>query len=131
MTKSYPYVAVKDHPRDRCGANKIREHVIVAERALGHFLPAKAVVHHVDSNQSNNTNRNLVICQDQAYHNLLHKRTRIVKAGGDPNNDRVCGRCKAVTPIEKMVKNGGYCKPCFNDWWRGQNYRAKRAEAAS
>jgi hypothetical protein len=26
-----------------------------------------------------------VICQDRAYHMLLHMRERIVRAGGDPN----------------------------------------------
>lgn len=47
----------------------VLEHVVIAESALGKRLPHKAVVHHHSKDQ-------LVICQDQAYHMLLHKRTR-------------------------------------------------------
>jgi hypothetical protein len=53
-------------------------------------------VHHVDECKSNNAPSNLVACQDTAYHFLLHVRTRTVRAGGDPNTQRVCGRCKRV-----------------------------------
>jgi HNH endonuclease len=51
-------------------------HVLVAEKALGKPLPKGAIVHHVDGNTLNNAPSNLVICQDQAYHCLLHKRQR-------------------------------------------------------
>lgn len=51
------------------------EHVLLAEKALGRKLPEGAVVHHMDGNPSNNHQPfNLVICPDQAYHALLHKR---------------------------------------------------------
>jgi hypothetical protein len=40
----------------------------------------------------------LVICQDQAYHRLLHWRMRIRAAGGNPNEERICSCCKAVKP---------------------------------
>ncbi len=44
-----------------------------AEQALGHPLPPSAVVHHhtYDGDRSQ-----LVICQDRAYHALLHQRMR-------------------------------------------------------
>lgn len=58
------------------------EHVMVAEKALGKPLPVGAIVHHVDENKGNNRNNNLVICQDNAYHKLLHRRMDAFKASG-------------------------------------------------
>lgn len=61
--------------------NRKLEHVMLAEEALGKKLPSKAVVHHMNSNKLDNfTSYNLVICPDQAYHMLLHKRIRAWEA---------------------------------------------------
>lgn len=62
-----------------------------AEKALGRALPLLAQVHHVDGSKS--PDAPLVICEDQAYHALLHVRTRVLRAGGDPNTQRICGAC--------------------------------------
>ena len=58
-----------------------REHVVIAETALGKPLPEGDIVHHVDAVRTNNANTNLVVCQDQAYHSLLHMRAKAVAAG--------------------------------------------------
>ena len=97
-----------------------REHRIVAERVLGRPLPAGACVHHVDEDKGNNANQNLVICQDDAYHNELHRRARILRAGGNPNTDKYCNDCKRVLPPENFsLRSYGSrdgrvstCRPC-------------------
>ena len=60
-----------------------RKHRTLAVRALGRPLPPGAEVHHADGSQSETTP--LVICQDRAYHKLLHQRMRVQRAGGNPN----------------------------------------------
>jgi len=90
---------------------------ITAERALGKPLPPGAQVHHVDGDKRNDAPGNLVICQDQKYHHLLHVRGRVVARGGDPNRQQWCGRCKAVRPKVVFNKNQRYCRPCQSDAW--------------
>lgn len=60
------------------------EHVLVAERALGKPLPPGAQVHHWDRDRRNNSPTNLVICPDQAYHRLIHRRMAAMDACGNP-----------------------------------------------
>lgn len=64
--------------RVHVGNNKYKmEHVIKAEHALGRALPRKAIVHHVNGDPADNeTPWNLVICPDQDYHLLLHRRAQ-------------------------------------------------------
>lgn len=68
----------RDGYREFCiDGRKVTEHVLRAEKALGKRLPPKAVVHHMNGNKLDNfTPFNLVVCPDQAYHLLLHKRAR-------------------------------------------------------
>lgn len=50
------------------------EHRVLAEKALGKPLPEGAIVHHTGAPDDNYGYMKLVICPDQAYHTLLHKR---------------------------------------------------------
>lgn len=71
-------------------------HIRIAENALGKKLPKHAEVHHVNEDKRDNRNCNLVICPNCKYHRLLHARMRILKAGGDPNTDKICSSCKSL-----------------------------------
>lgn len=104
--KEYTYKRIKavDHPRAYC-TGYYREHIIIAEKALGHYLPAGAVVHHADCNRHNNVNSNLVICQDDAYHALLHARMKALQECGDPRK-RKCYCCQEYDYPENMISHG-------------------------
>lgn len=105
-----------------------KEHVFIAEQAIGHALPARAEVHHVDGDTHNNRPGNLVVCQDHRYHMLLHVRAKVIRAGGDPNRDRYCSDCQSVKPFADFNRSNerghaGYqfkCRSCqsirFRAW---------------
>lgn len=88
------------------------EHVIIAEQALGHALPETVDVHHVNGVRDDNRNCNLVICQDRAYHMLLHQRQRALEACGDPNARRCmyCSGYDRQENISTVVRRDGTTK---------------------
>lgn len=84
-----------NHPRANPSGH-IYEHTYIAEKSLGHYLPHKAQIHHFDENTLNNKNDNLIICENQAYHRLLHMRHEVLKINGDPNIQKICSKCKQL-----------------------------------
>ena len=97
----YLFKFIPSHPRSS-SKGYVGLHIIAAEAALGHYLPDKAQVHHVDGNPSNNRNDNLVVCQDDAYHKLLHLRARALKACGNAKA-RLCRYCKQWDDPSNLV----------------------------
>jgi hypothetical protein len=102
------------------------EHRLIAARALGHPLPRRAVVHHVDGDVANNAPANLVICPDQAYHRLIHQRDAAQRACGNANW-RKCAYCKVFDAPEHLI-----CRPhiawhrmCINAYDRKRHQRKK------
>lgn len=134
----YLAVSCPTHPR-RDSNGCIYAHIAVAEKALGRVLPHGVEVHHVDGNGQNNANRNLVICQDKAYHKLLHVRQRVIAAGGNPNTQRVCGSCKEPKLLGEFyrrtaTKADGYgrkCKACASSAFAGWRQRKLARTAAA
>lgn len=87
----YRLIRRPNHPRADAGGY-VREHHLVVEEAIGKPVPEGAVVHHIDGDVTNNEPSNLVLCEDNAYHLLLHRRQARLEATDDPDAIR-CGFC--------------------------------------
>ncbi len=85
--KNNGYIAVRNN-------GLTYEHRNIAEAVLVRPMSGTEEIHHVDGNPSNNANSNLVICPSRAYHMLLHKRARALKACGHADwlNCCYCGK---------------------------------------
>ena len=102
----------KKHPRS-IGYGYVYRHILIAEKALGKSILRPIVVHHIDGDKTNDDNSNLVICENQAYHVLLHKRTNAYAACGHANWEK-CQFCKEYDDPNNMYVNGrkSYHKEC-------------------
>ena len=78
--------------RYNVGGRLVREHQLIAEKALGKPLPPGVQIHHWDEDKQNNDPSNLVVCPNDAYHKLLHLRQRAMNECGEPNY-RKCQFC--------------------------------------
>jgi hypothetical protein len=117
QTSGYVYQHILLHPRKQRTNNRIGQHILIAEKVLGKYLPQKSIVHHIDGNGHNNENSNLVICENRAYHQLLHARQRAYNAVGDVQQ-RPCVVCGKYSPIiELSYRNGRKDQNC---WWHGE-----------
>lgn len=109
------------------GGKRKKAHVAIVEAVLGRSLPKGAQVHHVDGNGMNNAHSNLVVCQDQTYHHLLHARQRIVAAGGNPDTHRVCWGCKRAVLIADLaggaVTRSNKCQPCWHAYQQKRGHK--------
>ena len=67
----------------------VLQHRLLAEQTLGRRLPDNAVVHHFGGKLS----RQLVLCENSAYHNLIEARFRAFLETGDCHK-RKCTICQ-------------------------------------
>lgn len=120
LLKRTGYVEVATGVRAGSAAVRyIREHIIVAERAIGKRLPLGAVVHHIDGDKANNEPSNLLICESSAYHTLLHRRLRAYRATGNPNSRRCifCGKWGLDLLVGRTAEHPE-CRRAYNAAWR-------------
>jgi hypothetical protein len=95
----------------------VRTSVLMAEAALGKPLPKKAIVHHVNGDTMDNRGCNLLICQDIAYHRLLHTRINALRISGDADNRKcfICHDYDSINNMQKAKSSTGYFhKKCRN-----------------
>lgn len=129
---SMGYVSVKMPGHPRADVNGwVWQHVLVAEKAVGHPFRKTAPVHHVDEDPSNNSSGNLVVCQDHAYHRLLHLRQVAFDACGCPDWRR-CIYCRAYDDVSTMVRHakGGRTEQLCHRQCRIDHQRAQRRAVA-
>lgn len=118
--QGYVLVWAPDHP-DSDGRGYIREHRLTCDVALGHRLPAHATIHHVNGDRSDNRPGNLVVCQDRAYHKLLHQRMDALRNCGHAEWRRCvkCGRYDAPANLSVLGKGiAPYHKACLAEYQR-------------
>lgn len=107
------------------------EHIAKAEMAIGHSLPIRSVVHHVDGDRGNNENSNLVVCPDSAYHQLLHKRQRALEISGFAHYLKCCHCHKYDDPKNMYIPPRGHPaehRKCGNEY-RKRYYKIRRDNA--
>lgn len=125
----------KGHPRGVTKDNYVYRSILVVEAVLGKPLLPPARVHHVDGNRSNDAHTNLVVCQDAAYHNLLEKRTRALKACGHAAwlKCRICKRWDTPENLRIIKSNNSttqYHNPCMNTYNKRRYWQCKSYDSA-
>lgn len=92
MSTGYVGIHCPDHPR-ASGNGHVLEHILVVEKAIGKMLLAGYHVHHWNEDKTDNRPSNLLICENAAYHNLIHQRQRAFRACGNADWLK-CSKCK-------------------------------------
>ncbi len=119
----------RKHPRQHNGY--VLKHRLIAEKVLGKFLPENAVVHHRNGDTFDNKNDNLIICENDSYHKILHSREKAFRECGH-SDWRQCLFCHKYDDVKnlKHSKGGGhYHLICQTDYQR--EYREEKRQCVS
>jgi len=110
----------RNHTRSDCNGYVLKS-IVMAEKVLGKPLPHKSQVHHFSGDPSKDTG-NLIICENQAYHHLLHQRKRAYDACGNANwrKCRYCGEYDAPVNLYIPINHTNLSchKECKNRYER-------------
>ena len=124
--KKYIGIFQPDHPRAKA-RQYVKEEILLAEAALGKTLPEKAVVHHVNGDSQNNWRTNLVVCENDAYHHTIERRTRAFLGCGHAGWRR-CVHCRQWDSPERLYispKGGVWHRNCYNKYRNEYNKTQK------
>lgn len=107
-------------------------HITIVEKALGRPIPQGAEIHHVNGIRHDNDSQwNLVLCPNHAYHMLLERRTKALEACGNANFVR-CQHCKRYDDISNGIyfDNRGtiYHTKCHSEYTRVLKLNKRRKE---
>ena len=124
LLKGHPCILIKGHRRADV-RGYVRETALIAEKVVGKPLSPKVKVHHHDKNTLNNNHSNLIICENQAYHLLLHQRQRAIEACGKANW-RKCKICKKYDDPDNLTfdKGGITHSECKKEYMRNYYERS-------
>jgi len=125
---NYTLIYSPDHPNSKNNRYVLKSRLI-AEKALGKFLPRHVVVHHHDGNTKNDKNTNLIVCENYAYHNLIHKRKRAYDACGNVNWGR-CQFCKEYDDPHNLylTKTASWHRVCKNKYEKERYWQDPESE---
>ena len=88
-SEGYIFRVALGHPKAKKCGNYVREHVLVAETALGRLLRDDEVVHHIDGDKSNNSPENLAVmtrAEHSHYHAMVRQNNKIETPKSVKNN---------------------------------------------
>jgi hypothetical protein len=109
----------------------MKEHEWVAQQAIGRPLRDQERVHHFNKDKADNRSANLVICEDERYHKLLHQRQESMDATGDPSM-RKCRFCEEWDcPDNLYIPPSGWSpchRTCYNSWQRERRALVGRSD---
>ena len=111
------YKEIKKPEHNRSHTNGyVYAHIIIVEEVLGKSLIIPHCVHHINGKKSDNSHSNLIICEDDAYHKILHKRQRSIKVTGSPHYHH-CWDCNTWKHKDFFGVSHKRCSACIRKWW--------------
>uniref|UniRef100_A0A6M3LBL2 Putative HNH endonuclease n=1 Tax=viral metagenome TaxID=1070528 RepID=A0A6M3LBL2_9ZZZZ len=95
----------------------VKNSILVVEEVTGLKIKKPTVIHHIDEDSMNDSPSNFVVCENQAYHNFIHKRKRAYDACGNVNWLK-CPFCKEYDNPDNLHIKGAmhYHNRCANEY---------------
>jgi len=132
--QGYVFLWMPEHPYKNKD-NQVAEHRLVVEKVIGRFLKPSECVHHNNENVQDNRKRNLVACENNSYHMLLHRRLRAYRTCGHANW-MLCRYCSQYDSPEnlyisanKKVAYHRFCNAAFQaSYKKGISYKTMKAD---
>jgi hypothetical protein len=118
----YVYVLQPSHPQANHNGY-VHEAILIIEVAMGKLTRHGFVPHHVNGIKNDNRPINLVACENNAYHTLLHRRLRAYLSCGNASWRR-CNFCQEYgdpdDPLTDMYVNASHShhRGCKAEWSR-------------